>query len=141
MKKYYVVIDTNVLISAALKPDSNPGIIFKFIDDGIIVPLINNEILNEYHLVLSRPKFAFPQQLINDVIEVITKTGIKIIENHIDINLPDEKDRVFYEVVMKSNEIRESRLVTGNIKHSPVKPFIVTPKELCEIILNDIENN
>ena len=101
MKKYYVVIDTNVLISAALKPDSNPGIIFKFIDDGIIVPLINNEILNEYHLVLSRPKFAFPQQLINDVIEVITKTRIKIIENHIDINLPDKKDRVFYEVVMK----------------------------------------
>jgi uncharacterized protein len=47
MKKYYVVIDTNVLISAALKPDSNPGIIFKFIDDGIIVPLINNEILND----------------------------------------------------------------------------------------------
>lgn len=46
--KYYVVIDTNVLVSAALKPESNPGLIFKFVDENIIVPLINEEIINEY---------------------------------------------------------------------------------------------
>ena len=129
------------MVSASLKPESNPGIIFRLVDEGIIVPLINDGIMNEYRLVLSRAKFSFPQELVNAVLETMENRAIKIIEDHIEIELPDEKDRVFYEVVMKSNEIRKSRLVTGNIKHSPVKPFIVTPKELCEIILNDIENN
>ncbi len=64
--------------------------------------------------------------------------GVYIDEDHIDIELPDEKDRVFYEVTMKSNEERDSMLVTGNMKHFPIKPFIVTPKELCDIIIKAI---
>lgn len=47
--------------------------------------------------------------------------------------MPDPKDLVFYEVCMaKRNE--DSMLVTGNIKHFPIKPYIVTPNELLEII-------
>ena len=137
--KYYVVVDTNVLVSASLKPESNPGIIFRLVDEGIIVPLINDGIMNEYRLVLSRAKFSFPQELVNAVLETMENRAIKIIEDHIEIELPDEKDRVFYEVVMKSNEVRNSRLVTGNIKHFPAKSFVVTPKELCDIILNDLK--
>lgn len=43
--KYYAVIDTNVLVSSMLQPDSYPGDIFEFIRDGIIIPLLNEEIL------------------------------------------------------------------------------------------------
>lgn len=137
--KYYVVVDTNVLVSASLKPESNPGIIFRLVDEGIIISLINDGIMNEYRLVLSRAKFSFPQELVNAVLETMENRAIKIIEDHIEIELPDEKDRVFYEVVMKSNEVRNSRLVTGNIKNFPAKSFVVTPKELCDIILNDLK--
>ena len=49
------------------------------------------------------------------------------------IKLPDPKDLVFYEVVMAKQE-ENAHLVTGNIKHFPKKPFIVTPNELLEII-------
>ena len=38
---------------------------------------------------------------------------------------------------MESNKERVSKLVTGNIKHFPMEPFIVTHRELCETILND----
>lgn len=133
--RFFVVIDTNVLVSAVLKSQSNPGIIYKLVIDGVITPLINNKILEEYKNVLSRKKFKLPKDIVDDILEKITRNAIMINEDHIDIELPDEKDRVFYEVTMKSNEERESMLVTGNMKHFPVKPFIVSPKELCDIIL------
>ena len=39
--------------------------------------------------------------------------------------------RVFYEVALSKED---SFLVTGNIKHFPKKPFIVTPSEMLTII-------
>ena len=59
----------------------------------------------------------------------------------IDIELPDPKDRVFYEVTMEGRKTTNAYLVTGNIKHFPVKPFIVTPREMLDIILADSENS
>lgn len=55
--KYYAVIDTNVLVSAMLKWESNPGIVMELVFGGIIIPLINAPIIKEYKEVLSRPKF------------------------------------------------------------------------------------
>jgi hypothetical protein len=54
-----------------------------------------------------------------------------------DIGLPDPKDQVFYEVVMEKRKNEVSYLVTGNIKHFPKKPFIVTPREMLDIILRE----
>lgn len=47
--------------------------------------------------------------------------------------IPDPKDLVFYEVVMAKRD-ENAYLVTGNGKHFPKKPFIVTPNELLSII-------
>ena len=45
----------------------------------------------------------------------------------------ESKDLVFYEVCLsKRND--DSMLVTGNMKHFPARPFIVTPNELLSII-------
>ena len=54
--KYYVVIDTNVLVSAMLKWNSVPGNVLQLTFDGPIIPVLNNEIANEYKEVLSRSK-------------------------------------------------------------------------------------
>ncbi len=49
--------------------------------------------------------------------------------------IPDPKDIVFYEVVMEGRrEHDDAYLVTGNIKHFPVKSFVVTPKEMLDIM-------
>jgi len=48
-------------------------------------------------------------------------------------------DAIFYEVVMEARETTDAYLVTGNIKHFPVKPYVVTPKEMLDI-LNEVIN-
>ena len=48
-----------------------------------------------------------------------------------EISFPDPKDIVFYEVAMYKDV---AYLVTGNIKHFPKKPFVVTPAEMVEIL-------
>ena len=133
--KYYAVIDTNVLVSAMLKWDSHPGHIMELVFNDCIVPVLNDEILNEYVAVLSRNKFHFPQSVIDDVINDIISKSIFINANPIDIELPDEKDRVFYEIVIEKRSDGDAYLVTGNIRHFPKAPFIVTPREMLDIIL------
>lgn len=42
-------------------------------------------------------------------------------------------------IVMKKRKDKDAYLVTGNIKHFPQEPFVVTPREMMEIILEDRE--
>ena len=45
---------------------------------------------------------------------------------------------LFYEVVMEGRkEYEDAYLVTGNIKHFPARSFVVTPKEMLDIIHNE----
>ena len=44
------------------------------------------------------------------------------------------KDLPFYEVVMEKRKTDESYLVTGNQKHFPILPFIVSPKEMLDVM-------
>lgn len=136
--KYYAVIDTNVLISAMLKWQSVPGNILEFAIDGIIVPVLNRDIVAEYKAVLSRPKFGFTEDIVTDIIDALENVGFYIDAQTIDIELPDPKDRVFYEVVMEERKEQDAYLVTGNIKHFPVEPFIVTPRQMLDIMLKDL---
>ena len=57
--KYYAVIDTNIIVSSMLKHDSIPGSIIDLVVSKTIIPLLNEEILDEYYDVLTRNKFGF----------------------------------------------------------------------------------
>ena len=131
--KIYAVIDTNVIISALLSrhQDSATVKILDYLYDRTIVPVYNDEILNEYAVVLRRPKFKFSEVTINATLEAIKKGGMRSDRIRTNENLPDPKDVVFYEVAL-ANE--DSFLVTGNTKHFPKKPFVVTPAEMLQII-------
>lgn len=94
--KYFVVIDTNVLVSAVLKYSSIPVTIIKFAFSGKIIPVLNKEIESEYRNVLLRPKFHLTTDIVDDIINEFKQKVLYINENHIDIDLPDPKDVVFY---------------------------------------------
>lgn len=47
-------------------------------------------------------------------------------------SMPDESDRVFYEIALSKED---AYLVTGNLKHFPETPIVVTPAEMLEILL------
>ena len=71
--------------------------------------------------------------ILYEKLQYFIKYGIYTNRLTIDETLPDPKDLVFYEVCMAKRE-EDSMLVTGNMKHFPSKPFIVTPNELLDII-------
>lgn len=140
MRKYYAVIDTNVLVSAALRMESVPGSIIELAITGVVIPVINDEIVNEYREVLSRPKFRFPIDLVDELIDGICRRAISVTADTLDIDLPDPKDKVFYEVTMEGRKESETYLVTGNLKHFPVKTFVVSPREMLDIIVEGIDS-
>lgn len=136
---YYAVIDTNVLISAMLKWNSVPGNVLEFTFSGTIVPVLNEHIVREYREVLSRPKFKFPKDIIDTIVSEIERLGIYIDAPELEVELPDPKDRVFYEVVMEERNTEDAYLVTGNLKHFPEEPFVVTPRQMIDIIVSNME--
>lgn len=138
--KYYAVIDTNVLVSAALKWESVPGSIIKFAFDGIIIPLVNEEILTEYQTVLLRSKFHLTTDIVKNILDEIKAHAVNISEEHLDMWLPDPKDKAFYEVTMEARKEEDAYLVTGNLKHFPAKPFVVTPRQMLNLILAESDN-
>ena len=132
--RYYVVIDTNVLVSALLKPDSFPGTVLSLVMSDTIKPVVNTEITAEYKNVLHRSKFPFKTETVDTVLRYLEYKALFIDPERINIYMPDIKDKVFYEVTMEKRKTDDAYLVTGNIKHFPAEYFIVTPKELIEMI-------
>ena len=77
--KYFVVIDTNVLVSAVLKYNSIPGTIIEFAFNGKIIPVLNKvdlpnarteEVKKEIEDVIGIPAMDAPC--------VSAKTGLNI---------------------------------------------------------------
>jgi putative PIN family toxin of toxin-antitoxin system len=137
--KYYAVIDTNVLVSAMLKWNSVPGNIIELVFDGLIVPVFSREIIEEYKEVLSRSKFHLSNDIVEDIIGSLTDSGIFVDGETQNMEFIDEKDRMFFEVVMEERKEEDAYLVTGNIRHFPVEPFIVTPRQMLDIIVKSID--
>ena len=132
--KIYAVIDTNVIVSALLSKNSHSSttIVYEAILDGLLIPVYNDEILKEYLDVLSRKKFPFAKEDIQNIELLLTHIGIKMDRTKANEEIfPDQKDVVFYEVALSKED---AYLVTGNIKHFPQKPFVVTPAEMVEIL-------
>ena len=133
----YAVIDTNVLVSALLssKDDTATVQVLGKVITGEIIPVYSNVITKEYREVLSRKKFGFSGDLIEYLMSAVEKYGIRVDPSPSGITLPDMKDVPFYEVVLEKRD-DNAYLVTGNIKHFPKEPFIVTPRELLDILNN-----
>lgn len=129
----YAVIDTNVIVSALLthNPQTATAKVLDYMAKGDIVNVYNDDILMEYMDVLHRAKFHLPESKIKSVLALITKYGIHSDRIPFDGDMPDEKDRPFYEV---SLSMEDSFLVTGNIKHFPVTPKVVTPAQMVAIL-------
>jgi len=132
----HAVIDTNVIVSALLTHNAQSATIkvIEAIEKGWIMPLYNDEILEEYIDVLSRSKFNFSKDLVKQLIGLFYEQGVRAERVCSNEFFPDAKDMVFYEVAISKDD---AYLVTGNIKHFPKKPIVVTPAEMLEILMMD----
>lgn len=127
------VVDTNVLVSALWtnNPMAPTKRVLDLLSTKEIVPLYNDEVIAEYQDVLNRPKFPFNSQEVEDLINFIVETGLDTTRTLYEGEMPDEDDRVFYEISLTEED---SFMVTGNMKHYPRVPKVVTPAEFLEII-------
>ena len=115
--KYYVVLDTNVLVSAILGASrmSIPTKVLKAVTEEKLVPLYNDEIIDEYREVLLRKKFHFDPELIETVLSTIVTDGIYMDRTKsIEEIFPDPKDIVFYEVSLSPKKDHTLLLVTSS---------------------------
>lgn len=137
MKKIYAVIDTNVIFSALFtkKTDVATVKVLEAFYSGKIKAVVHSGILEEYKEVLSRPKFHFPPEIIETTVNAFASNGIFLDRTEMDVPVKDAKDVVFYEVTLTAKDVfDEAYLITGNGKHFPIKPFVVTPAEMVKIL-------
>ena len=52
------------------------------------------------------------------------------------VPLLSDEDVIFYAVTMEARKESDAYLVTGNIKHFPLKHYVVTPREMLTILEN-----
>lgn len=130
----YAVIDTNVLVSALLTRDtSSPTVLtFRKVFTGELIPVLTDQIIAEYRTVLMRPKFRFDPEDVDGLLVAITALGLRVSPSSSGITLKDPADSPFYDALF-SVEMHPCYLITGNLRHFPNEPRILSPRKFIEV--------
>jgi hypothetical protein len=138
MKK--IVVDTNVVVSALLRAESQPALVISLImkpELELCRLLLSQEIFTEYKEVLSRPKFKqLDPRAVKNLLGHLKKEAHWIKPKiSIDVIKDDPADNKFLECAVEGGA---DYIITGNIKHFPPQKFrditILSPDEfLAEI--------
>ena len=126
-----VVFDTNVFVSYLLPPKERltaVKIVVNKILDGTAVPVYSDATMAEYVAVLGRTKFHFSHEEVFELLSLIRDKGIYVEPIPLLLPFSDTSDKCFYDAAQAAI----SWLVTGNKKHFPNEPFIVSPYEYLE---------
>ena len=118
-----VIIDTNVLISAALK-DKDPEVVILFIAKHLDFEwIVSTEILEEYKGVLSRDKFGLSEELLHNWFDLIEKLTTPI-EVDVTVNFPrDQKDAKFLACALVANA---EFFITGDMDFTQAQKLVNT---------------
>jgi putative PIN family toxin of toxin-antitoxin system len=113
-----LVLDTNVVVSALLKPESVPGRALAAIWSAGAKLLYDARIGQEYGDVLRRPKFrAIASRAVDDFLATLAARGeVPTIVPPWSGAMNDDDDRIFVEVALAG---RADAIVTGNLRDYP----------------------
>ena len=121
------VLDTNVLVSAALTRGGVRDRLMQAAQEGRFGLAWNAAMLREYREVLLRPKFGLSARMVAELLAMFRLEGYR--EGEAGLALPDLDDAVFLAVARAADRL----LVTGNLKHFPEKlrrgVEVLTPTE------------
>lgn len=111
-----VVLDTNVLVSAGIKPSSPPAtLVMDWVLEGQLQVVTSPRIVGEYREVIRRPKFSrygFPPQWLEFLIDESLRPPDPATSKE---RGPDPNDLPFLALARMAG----AWLVTGNLKHFP----------------------
>ncbi len=129
-----LVIDTNVVVSAALKPHGleRTALVFGFTPPAKL--FVSQEVLSEYTEVLRRPELRIPAAERRALIDLIAKRSQMVVPTRELAVCRDPDDDMFIEC---ADAARADFLITGNLKHFPrywQNTKIINARELLDII-------
>lgn len=135
-----VVLNTNIIISAAHNPASKPGLVLAIAlnhEPALVSLSVSPEVWGEYQEVISRDKFNyFNQRHVKALLSQIKKCA-ELVKPSVPVSAIkiDPADNWFLECALAA---AADYLVTGNTKHFPFKKFhharIVSPQEFLIIL-------
>lgn len=133
--KYKTVTDTNVVVSSIVskKRDTVVVVFMRRLLDGEFSPIVSKEVIDEYERVLMRPKFNLPSDVVREMLEFFRQNAIMTEAWDTGVELPDPDDLPFFEAYI-AEQSPETFLVTGNQKHYPEWPYIVTPRQMVDYL-------
>jgi uncharacterized protein len=128
-----LVIDTNVLVSAAIKPAGLQRTVFLIAISKPARMYVSHPILEEYSEVLDRPELRIRKGLRLQLLQLIKNHGHTVVPTRQLVVTTDPADNIFLEC---ADAARADYLVTGNQKHFPrfwKKTKVVTPREFVSL--------
>jgi putative PIN family toxin of toxin-antitoxin system len=128
-----LVIDTNVLVSAAIKPAGLQRTVFLIAISKPARLYVSHPILEEYSEVLERPELQIRKGLRLQLLQLIKNHGHTVVPTRRLEVTTDPADNIFLEC---ADAARADYLVTGNQKHFPrfwKKTKVVTPREFVSL--------
>jgi uncharacterized protein len=129
-----VVLDTNVVVSALLKPQGLEEQVLRLTLAGKFILCLSPPVLSEYARVLQSPKFKLRADDVTAVLKQLERTGSLFEPLHTLKISEHEPDNRLYEC---ADAAQAAFLVTGNLKHFKRDyriTKIVTSRQLLELL-------
>ena len=129
-----LVIDTNILVSAAIKPDGLQRTVLLLATTKPATLYVSERILAEYRDVLARPELKIRKGLRQQILQLVRRGShsVKAVRKLMVTKDPD--DNKFLEC---ADAARADYLVTGNLKHFPKfwkKTKVISSREFIDIV-------
>ena len=129
-----LVLDTNVVVSAILKPAGLERASLVFALTAPARLSISSDILGEYARVLHRPQFKLSGPRVDEILDLLKSLATLVLPSRRIQVTPDPDDNIFLEC---AEEARADYLVTGNKRHFPrfwKSTKIINARELLELV-------
>jgi uncharacterized protein len=129
-----VVLDTNVVVSALLKPQGLEDQVLRLALAGRLLLCVSPAVLAEYARVLPSPKFKLQPEEVATALRQLEKAGSLFDPAGILKISAHEPDNRFYEC---ADAAQAAFLVTGNVKHFKqdyLTTKIVNARELLDLL-------
>jgi uncharacterized protein len=130
-----VVIDTNILVSALLLPQSLPAVVVMLAVTGEVQLCMSDAIFAEYDEVIRRPHLKLPIEVVRGTLLSIRKVGVWVPTDVRAAGCSDLDDNIFLEC---AEAAAADYLVTGNQRHFPdrwKKTRVISARAFVEIIM------
>ena len=111
-----LVLDTNVVVSAALKPEGLERTVLLLAITKPARWYVSDAILSEYSAVLTRPELKIRRGLRQQLLKLIKKHSRVVLPSHLPQGTTDPADNIFVEC---ADAARADYLLTGNQRHFP----------------------